>query len=208
METASFTDYFTKLAAQASGGNAPCLLGMQSLRAPGLGQLLRPLDDLAKKEGVDLSQFDQSIVKALRVDGKQVAVPYDLGSLLIYYNKDMFTKAGVPLPKPGWTTDDFLAAAKKLTSGGKYGFAAFPVIDWTLPFATSLFGVNPVSQDGKLDLTNPQFVAAMQWYADLVQKQKVAPSIPASNDATSPSCTGTRGRIWRAATTDAPEGQL
>jgi multiple sugar transport system substrate-binding protein len=57
-QTASFTDYFTKLAAQASGGNAPCLLGMQSLRAPGLGQLLRPLDDLAKKEGVDLSQFD------------------------------------------------------------------------------------------------------------------------------------------------------
>ena len=50
-QTASFTDYFTKLAAQASGGNAPCLLGMQSLRAPGLGQLLRPLDDLAKKEG-------------------------------------------------------------------------------------------------------------------------------------------------------------
>jgi multiple sugar transport system substrate-binding protein len=185
-QTASFTDYFTKLAAQASGGNAPCLLGMQSLRAPGLGQLLRPLDDLATKEGVDLSQFDQSIVKALQVDGKQVAVPYDLGPLVIYYNKDMFTKAGVPLPQPGWTTDDFLAAAKKLTSGDKYGFAAFPVIDWTLPFATSGFGVNPVSQDGKLDLTNPRFVAAMRWYADLVQKQKVAPSIPATNDATWP----------------------
>src|SRR5437868_1722940 len=30
-QTASFNDYFTKLAAQASGGNAACLLGMQSL---------------------------------------------------------------------------------------------------------------------------------------------------------------------------------
>src|SRR3954453_9089829 len=77
-QTASFTDYFTKLAAQSSGGNAPCLLGMQSLRAPGLGQLLQPLDDLAKKQGVDLAQFDPAIVKGLQVDGKQVAIPYDL----------------------------------------------------------------------------------------------------------------------------------
>jgi multiple sugar transport system substrate-binding protein len=185
-QTASFNDYFTKLAAQASGGDAPCLLGMQSLRAPGLGQLLRPLDDLMKAGGVDLSQFDQSIVQGLQAGGKQVAVPYDLGPLMIYFNKDMFTQAGVPVPEPGWTTDDFLAAAQKLTTGGKYGFAAFPVIDWTLPFATSIFGVNPVTQDGKLDLTNPRFVEAMQWYADLVQKHKVAPSIPASNDGTWP----------------------
>src|SRR5947209_5560633 len=106
-QTASFNDYFTKLAAQASGGNAPCILGMQSLRAPGLGQLLQPLDDLAKKQGVDLSQFDQSIVKGLQVDGKQVAVPYDLGPLMIYFNKDMFAKAGAKAPAPGWTTDDF-----------------------------------------------------------------------------------------------------
>jgi multiple sugar transport system substrate-binding protein len=185
-QTASFNDYFTKLAAQASGGNAPCLLGMQSLRAPGLGQLLRPLDDVAKKNGVDLSQFDQSIVKGLQVNGQQVAIPYDLGPLLIYYNKDMLTKAGVSMPKPGWSTDDFLSDAKKLTSVGKYGFAAFPLIDWTLPFATSIFGVNPVSPDGKVDLTNPQFVKAMQWYVDLVQKQKVAPPIPSSNDGSWP----------------------
>lgn len=185
-QTASFTDYFTKLAAQSSGGNAPCLLGMQSLRAPGLGQLLQPLDDLAKKQGVDLAQFDPAIVKGLQVDGKQVAIPYDLGPLMIYYNKDMFAKAGATVPKPGWTTDDFLAAAKKLTTNGKYGFAAFPVVDWTVPFATSIFGVNPVTPDGKAQLTNPQFVKAMQWYADLVQKEKVAPSIPATNDGTWP----------------------
>jgi multiple sugar transport system substrate-binding protein len=185
-QTASFNDYFTKLAAQASGGNAPCLLGMQSLRAPGLGQLLMPLDEQVKKAGINLADFDQSIVKGLQVDGKQVAVPYDFGPLMIYYNRDMFAKAGVPAPRPGWTTDDFLRDAKTLTSNGKYGFAAFPVVDWTIPFATSLFGVNPVTPDGKAQLTNPQFVKAMQWYADLVQKEKVAPSIPATNDATWP----------------------
>jgi len=185
-QTASFTDYFTKLAAQASGGNAPCLLGMQSLRAPGLGQLLMPLDDLAKKAGVNTAEFDPSIIEGLKVDGKQVAIPYDLGPLMMYYNKDMFQKAGVTPPKPGWTTDDFLAAAKKLTTNGKYGFAAFPVVDWTVPFATSIFGVNPVTSDGKAQLTNPKFVQAMQWYADLVQKEKVAPTIPATNDGTWP----------------------
>lgn len=181
--TATFADYWTKLAAEASGGDAPCVLGLQSQRTPGFGNLLKPMTtDMLSKNDVDLGQFDESIVKGLQVDGKQMAIPYDLGPYLIFYNKTMMKKAGVPLPKPGWTKDDFLSAAKKLTGGGKYGFAAFPVVDWALPFATSVFGVNPVSEGGTVDLKDPKFVSAMQWYVDLVQKEKVAPSVPATND--------------------------
>jgi len=154
--------------------------------------LIAPLTDAAEEHGW-ADKLSGSLQTTARYDDKGLmgsgdwyGVPNYGEFVGVYYNKDMFAKAGVPEPKAGWTTDDFLAAAKKLTTGGKYGFAAFPVIDWTLPFATSIFGVNPVTPDGKLDLTNAKFVEAMQWYADLVQKQKVAPSIPASNDATWP----------------------
>jgi multiple sugar transport system substrate-binding protein len=181
-QTTSFPDYWTKLAAQASGGNAACILGMQSLRTPGLGQLLRPLDDLAKQNGVDMADFDKSITDGLTINGKLVAVPYDLGPLVIFYNKTAFTKAGVPEPKPGWTIQDFLSAGKSLTSAKKYGFAAFPLPDWMIPWGMSLYGVNPVNDAGQATLTSPDFVKAMQWYVDLVQKEKIAPEVPATND--------------------------
>jgi multiple sugar transport system substrate-binding protein len=181
-QTTSFPDYWTKLAAQASGGDAACILGMQSLRTPGLGQLLKPLDDLAKQNGVDMADFDKSITDGLSINGKLVAVPYDLGPLVVFYNKTAFKKAGVPEPKPGWTVQDFLSAGKSLTSGKKYGFAAFPLPDWMIPWGMSLYGVNPVSDAGKATLTAPDFVKAMQWYVDLVQKEKIAPQVPATND--------------------------
>jgi multiple sugar transport system substrate-binding protein len=181
-QTTSFPDYWTKLAAQASGGDAACILGMQSLRTPGLGQLLKPLDDLAKQNGVNMADFDKSITDGLSINGKLVAVPYDLGPLVVFYNKTAFKKAGVPEPKPGWTVQDFLSAGKKLTSGNKYGFAAFPLPDWMIPWGMSLYGVNPVNNDGQATLTSPDFVKAMQWYVDLVQKEKIAPQVPATND--------------------------
>lgn len=182
-QSTGYPDYWTKIAAQAGGGQLPCIVGMQSLRVPGLGQLMRPLtDEDLDKNGVKPADFDPTILDALKFDGKQIALPYDLGPYLIFYNKDMFAAAGVPEPREGWTADDFVSAAKKLTTGDKYGFGAFPFIDGVLPFATSVFGAEPVTEDGELQLTDAQFAKAVQWYVDLVQKEKVAPEVPATND--------------------------
>jgi multiple sugar transport system substrate-binding protein len=183
-QTSSFNDYWTKLAAQASGGDAACILGVQSYRAPSISQLLVPLDGMLAGAGIDGADFDPSIWKALQVDGQQLAVPYDFGPLIMFYNADRFREAGVPVPTTDWTVDDFLSAAKSLTSGGKHGFAAYPTIDSVLPWSLSLEGTSPVTADGKLDLTQDGFVKAVQWYADLVTKLKVAPPVAATSDAT------------------------
>ena len=39
------------------------------------------------------------------VDGKSSFLTKDYSPLAIYYNKDLFDKAGVPYPKDGWTWD-------------------------------------------------------------------------------------------------------
>lgn len=183
-QTSSFNDYWTKLAAQASGGDAGCILGVQSLRAPSIGSLLVPLDDMLAGAGVDGADFDQSIWKALQVEGAQVALPYDFGPLVMFYNADRFREAGVPVPSTDWTVQDFLSAAQSLTTDGKYGFALYPTIDSVIPWSLSMQGVDPVTPDGRLDLTQQGFVAAFQWYADLVNQLKVAPPVAASSDPT------------------------
>ena len=73
-------------------------------------------------------------------DGKLYAVPANLATLVLYYNKDMFTAAGITdAPK---TLADFQADAVKLTVGGakptQYGLSLadhqtiqmWPILQW------------------------------------------------------------------------------
>src|SRR3981081_162206 len=81
LETAPFTDSFTKLGTRLAGGSAPCIVSMQSLRTGGYTSGMLPLDDLISKNTVDVGDFDKSIMAGLASGGKQYALPYDLGSL-------------------------------------------------------------------------------------------------------------------------------
>src|SRR6266542_313244 len=80
-------DYWSKIGNQLSNPGAPCIVGMQSLRLAAYADQLVPMDDLMTKYGVNASDFDKSILDALKHGGKQVALPYDFGPLIIFYNR-------------------------------------------------------------------------------------------------------------------------
>ncbi|MGW4956371.1 ABC transporter substrate-binding protein [Nonomuraea sp. NPDC004186] len=178
LETSPFNDYFTKLGTRLAGGSAPCIVSMQSLRTGGYVNGMLPLDELVKKNSLDTGDFDSSIMAGLASGGKQYALPYDVGSLIVTYNKDMFKAAGVAAPKVGWSMADFEATAKKLTTGGKYGFVAYPIDLPMFSMILSQTGAEPVDASGKLTLTSEQMATGFQWYADLVAKAGVAPKVP------------------------------
>jgi raffinose/stachyose/melibiose transport system substrate-binding protein len=48
--------------------------------------------------------------------GKQYGVPWDMGMIGVWYNKTLFTKAGISAPPATW--DDFLADVSKLKAAG------------------------------------------------------------------------------------------
>ena len=50
-----------------------------------------------------------------QLDGKQFMMPRDYNHLVTFYNTDMFEAAGVPLPEDGWTWEQMVEAARKLT---------------------------------------------------------------------------------------------
>jgi ABC-type glycerol-3-phosphate transport system substrate-binding protein len=177
-QTTSFPDYWTKLPALAAAGKLPDIVSLQSLRAPGFADLMVPLDDRIAAESFDIGAFDPSIVKGLSRNGKQFALPYDFGPLVLYYNHDMFEKAGLPLPAPGWTEADFMRDAKALTKDGMFGFAA-SVPDAFLVFARSK-GAHYLDAKGQLDLANAGMKSAFTQYTALVSLDKVAPLLPAS----------------------------
>ncbi|MEU0567674.1 sugar ABC transporter substrate-binding protein [Nonomuraea sp. NPDC005983] len=171
LRTAPFNAYFTKLQTEFAAGKQACIVSMQSLRLGAYADLLEPL---TAPEG-----FAPASLEALKMDGKQLALPYDLSPMLLYYNKDAFAKAGLPEPKAGWTVADFEKAAKTLTTGGKSGFGMSFSDLHTLSLLLSYNGAKPVTDDVKLQMDSAPMVDALTWYAGLA-KGKVG-SVPAGS---------------------------
>ena len=173
IEGPSFQDYWTKIKTRMSSADAPCIVTTQAARAQELGELLTPLDDLAKEAGLDLTKYNQAMMQGMTVDGKVRAIPYDAEPMVLFYNKTMFAQAGLKEPGVDYTYEQFLSDAKALTKDGVQGFAVAPDISYPyLPFAFANGNV-PV-KDGKLSITAPGFVADIQQTFDLVGKENVA----------------------------------
>lgn len=182
LTTAGWNDYWTKMTMQAASGGMQDILSIQSQRTPQFASAFQPLDPLGKAQNFDLNAFDSTILQALTFDGALRALPYDFGPYIIFYNKDLFKRDNVQEPKADWTYDEFLQTAKKLTHGNQYGFAAFPYPDFCFPFALS-DGATYLNAQGEIDVGNAAFVKAFDAYAALVHQLRVAPQLPATQDA-------------------------
>ena len=182
LQTSTFPDYWTKLAAQASGGDVGCILGVQGPRAPSITQLLLPLDNARlEAAGIKMSEFNSSISQALQANGQQIAVPYDFGPLVIFYNKDAFSKAGLKEPSTTWTIADFESAAKKLTAGKMHGYEFFPTVDQFAAWSLTRTGQQPITADGKIQVDTPEMQDTFTWIQGLVSSG-IAPKLPATTD--------------------------
>ncbi|RKN85235.1 ABC transporter substrate-binding protein [Paenibacillus ginsengarvi] len=90
------------------------------------------MSGLIKEHGVDLNKFEQTTIDAVRTmgDGKIYYLPVTTMVQVMFYNKGIFDKLGVPYPKDGMTWDDVHAMNQKLTrneSGINYmGYSASP----------------------------------------------------------------------------------
>lgn len=90
------------------------------------------MTELIKTNKIDLNKFEPTVIEAIKQvsDGKMYALPVNVFNIVLYYNKSIFDKFGVPYPKDGMTWDEMLAIAKKLTrndNGQQYfGFATSP----------------------------------------------------------------------------------
>ncbi len=199
IQGAPFENYFTKLSAQLSGGSAQCIVSMQSLRMANFTSSLLPLDDLAKKDNLDLSAFDSTALDGMKVDGKLYGLPYDTGPIMMFYNRDLFKQAGVSEPQPGWTVDDFEQAGAAFKAKG---ITMFGSTVGDLNLESMVYGYNGgrvVTTAGKLDPTDAKFAKGLDWLGSLV---KNGYATQASSDASQPGNDFASGKV--AMYTDGP----
>lgn len=132
IQVTPWNQYWTMLEAGATGGTLPDVFWMNSneiSRYSEYNMLLDLTDKIAASDKVDLTKFPKEIVEIYKWQGKkQYAVPKDIDTVALWYNKKMFDEAGLSYPDQSWTWDTFKDACKKLTKkdGSQYGYALTP----------------------------------------------------------------------------------
>lgn len=182
LETTTFDDYWNKLSTQLASENEADVVAMQSLRMPGFAarSALRPLQPFIDDDsGFDLEDFFEPIRTGLSSDGEIYAFGYDIGPIVLYYNKTLFDDAGVPTPSPtepmSW--DDFRQAATELTGGERYGYIQQPVFDFTVPWLWSGGGDYMNAGQTECTLDSPESVEAIQFVVSMFTEDKIAAPI-------------------------------
>jgi len=185
------TTYVDKITAMQAGDNLPDVIYVADAHVKpfAANKIAADMEKLAAKDkssqallkDIYPAMLDLGRVKSIP---GQYMLPWALDVLLMYYNKTMFQQAGVEFPKPTWTMDDMIAAAKRLTKEGEspsqsqYGL----ILSWTawaeyVPWMRG-YGGDFVSEDGKKQMIDaPGSIDGIDAMASLVTKHKVAPPI-------------------------------
>ena len=186
LEPVSGRDYYARLLTQLSAKAAPDIMQIGDDAVPSFvtKNAFVPLDSYLKDSNFDTTIYLPGLLDPGKVDGKQYLLPKDYSPLAVYYNKKLFDEANVPYPVDGWTWEDFLATAQKLTlkdsSGNVTQWGIQLPAAWTTGFEywVAAAGGSLISEDGKSftgTMDSPEVARAVQFYADLYNKYQVAP---------------------------------
>ncbi|MFP4977477.1 ABC transporter substrate-binding protein [Paenibacillus sp. CN-4] len=173
-EYSGMDGYLDKLSTQAAANNAPDIFQLD----PGWVSDWIGRKQLSELSAVDVSKFDEKLLKAGQADGKQYAIP--LGSVAqgMIYDKTALEKLGATAPENGWTWDDFFALADSLK--GKLPEGQY----FTKDYAGDYFAYSGyqyaqgkgqvVSDDGKFNIDQQTFLDWTKKFEQL-RKDKLVP---------------------------------
>ena len=142
-----------------------------------------PLDEFVQREGGDkyLADFFPAFLSDLRSEGKIWAIPFQRSTPILYYNKDLFKKAGLDPNKSPTTWEELQATAQKATLRNAQG----QVTSWGLTIPDDIWLVMCfIYQNGgrvssadfkKAYLGEKPTIEAVQFWTDLANKYKVMP---------------------------------
>jgi len=192
-EQAPWGTYWEKLAASTAAGDLADAILMVSMYTQQYGRLgaIQDLSSYAKVSG-NLEDQWPPVKLANSINGKwPLQMMYDLSTLCVYYNRDMFKAAGVPDPiaklPDYWTFDDFREAAIKLTQTVKgqkqWGMGSRPDL-WTNGDAMMQSGGGGLinKENTKCLLDQPESIQVVEQLAELFTKYNVAPSAQEAQD--------------------------
>ncbi len=117
VEVSDWDSYWTKVKTLLAANTPPDVFAMDAplyLDYQSRGSLLNLQPYIDKNPGMLDGLFANTLTAYQTPEG-YFGLPRDFQTIVVFYNKDMFDKAGLPYPQNSWTYDDLRATAKTLT---------------------------------------------------------------------------------------------
>jgi ABC-type glycerol-3-phosphate transport system substrate-binding protein len=163
-----------------------------TLARSGLVRDLQPW--LGQDTGFEPDDFYPTLLERYRDETGLWGLPLAVAPLVLKVDQAAWNAAGLAVPEPAWTWNEFVAAAQALTDPvtGRWGFIDGGGYGGLTDFV-ALNGARLVDRETPAFL-DAQAVAALTWYADLAQQHWVMPP-DAEVCGTSSTCWGAAG-MW------------
>ena len=176
-------NYFQKIHLLFASNTAPDVIFMNNLNLPVYANA-GVLEDLSGY-GFEREQFFPQAINSIMWKGVLYGIPRDVSNLVVFYNKDIFDRAGVSYPDKEWNFDEFLKTAQKLTKRPDiFGVSFEEDLMFYLPFLMSEGG-GVLSDDLSKNIINDEkSQKGLRFYADLRKKYHAAPLKSESASAT------------------------
>ncbi|NLX04824.1 MAG: sugar ABC transporter substrate-binding protein [Phycisphaerae bacterium] len=137
------------------------------------------LTDIAAEEGFGPEATWVSVVDAMRINGRQYSFPAAVNADVIFYNKAIFDRYGVPYPPKEWTWEEFVDTGRRLTrrSSDGRGYECLGVMGIHWYELVLQAGGTMYSRDGTLcSLDSPEALEAIRFYYDLSHTHHILPT--------------------------------
>jgi multiple sugar transport system substrate-binding protein len=118
IEASDREDLLARLSTSLAGGAPPDLFLMNyrfygQFAARGVLEPLEPYAD--DSEEFEVEDFYPQAIDAFRWDGEVMCLPQNISSLVVYFNRDLFKRFGVPPPRDAMRWPEFVGKASQLT---------------------------------------------------------------------------------------------
>jgi len=141
------------------------------------------IDALDERIAKEPKEFWENIPKTFHQAwrGKQFYLPVESGAVALFWNTDLFKAAGLSGPPKTW--DEFAEMARKLTNPDKRQFAITGTLQGEPP-TNMTYEIYPLmlqagaklidATTNKAVFNSPEGVAAIEWYVERINKDKIS----------------------------------
>lgn len=142
------------------------------------------VQDITDASSGFVGNLSEGAVGLYQVDGVQYGIPFNLGMVGFWYNKDLFAEAGIDAPPETW--DEFLEDVQVLKDAGITPIAVGAGDKWPAHFYYSYLmirmggedAMNQVAED--LDFNKPEFIEAGNQLQRLIDLEPFQPGFLAA----------------------------
>ncbi len=199
VEASDRADLIARLSTSIAGGKPPdvFLMNYRYYGQFAAKNAITPLDERlgTGPDQLDATELYPEALEAFQWQGRQLCLPQNVSSLVVYYNRELFQRFGVPEPRPDWTWNDLVATAQAMTrdatgvqiKGGEsdagsavatWGLGVEPTLIRIAPFVWSAGGdiVDDPDAPTRLTFDTPAAREALRQFIDLRGAYGVVPT--------------------------------